>query len=94
MNIRTVNSIRLINSPDFKSTFFDAIELDVIQLTVEMTKNIKTSKDLMFRIKDYFGEAGLVEIVGTISGYNMVSRFLVALDITAEGELPKAPSQP
>lgn len=48
-----------------------------------MTKNIIVPRDLMFSLKTSLGDQALVELVGVISGYNMVSRFLVALDITA-----------
>jgi hypothetical protein len=63
------------------------MELDIIQLTVEMTKNVKTTPELMARLKETLGgNAALVEITGVIAGYNMVSRFLVAMDITALNE--------
>ena len=66
---------------------FDAVEMDIIQLTTEMTKNVKTSPALMMRLQESLGSsAALVEITGVIAGYNMVSRFLVALDISAVGE--------
>lgn len=53
----------------------------VIQLTIEMTKNIKVPNDLMRSLKETLGDQALVELVGIISAYNMVSRFLVAMDI-------------
>lgn len=48
-----------------------------------MTKNIEVPRDLMQALQIALGDQALVELVGVISGYNMVSRFLVALDITA-----------
>lgn len=51
-----------------------------------MTKNVKVTRELMISMRDVLGAQALVELVSVISGYNMVSRFLVALDITAEGE--------
>jgi alkylhydroperoxidase family enzyme len=47
-----------------------------------MTRNIKVPRELMVSLKESLGEQALVELVGVISGYNMVSRFLVALEIT------------
>lgn len=72
---------------------FDPLERDIIQLTIEMTKHVKTSPDLMRRLQgegssSLGGTTALVEMTGVIAGYNMVSRFLVAMDISAarEGE--------
>ena len=48
-----------------------------------MTKNIKVPRAIMISLKELLGDQALVELVGVISGYNMVSRFLVALEITA-----------
>lgn len=81
-----VAAIRAINTEAFDTSHFDSLELKVIQLTVEMTTQISTSKDLMQALKIELGDKQLVELVGVISGYNMVSRFLVAMEITADGE--------
>jgi alkylhydroperoxidase family enzyme len=81
-----VLAIRLINTDSFDRSCFDSLELAVVQLTIEMTTKIETSKQLMRELKTILGDKQLVELVGVISGYNMVSRFLVALDITADGE--------
>mmetsp|Transcript_9518 Transcript_9518/g.14324 ORF Transcript_9518/g.14324 Transcript_9518/m.14324 type:complete len:184 (+) Transcript_9518:49-600(+) len=81
-----VEAIRNINTDQFDSSSFDSTELQVIQLTIEMTKNITTSRDLMISLRSILGKQELVELVGVISGYNMVSRFLVALEITPDGE--------
>lgn len=85
-------AIRDIDSPSFhesSSQYFDDIERNVIALTVQMTRDIKPSREVLVALRDVLGETGLVEMVGTIAGYNMVSRFLVALDITEEGECDK-----
>jgi alkylhydroperoxidase family enzyme len=78
---------RQAKTPLLSWSCFDSMELDIIQLTVEMTKNVKTTPELMARLKETLGgNAALVEITGVIAGYNMVSRFLVAMDITALDE--------
>jgi alkylhydroperoxidase family enzyme len=38
----------------------------------------------MKRLKKTLGDRQLVELVGVIATYNMVSRFLVALDVTPD----------
>ena len=90
---KQLEAIRCVGTPSFHDRFcsapepvFDATESHVIQLTIEMTRDVKPSREVLLWLKEEFGQAGLVEIVGTIAGYNMVSRFLVSFDITSEGE--------
>jgi alkylhydroperoxidase family enzyme len=51
-----------------------------------MTNDIKPKQEVLRALKCHMCDKDLVELIAVISGYNMVSRFLVALDITAEGE--------
>jgi 4-carboxymuconolactone decarboxylase len=53
----------------------------VLDLTDAMTRDIIVGDALMARVRQRFDAQGVVEIVATIAAYNMVSRFLVALDI-------------
>ncbi len=53
-------------------------QLVVLALTQEMTKFVKVSDETMAKAKQTFSNRSLVEILGTIAGYNCVSRFLVA----------------
>jgi len=64
---------------------FSPIEQAVLQLTREMTLSIHVKERTMERIKSLLNNAQqLVELVGVISTYNMVSRYLVAMGIQAE----------
>jgi alkylhydroperoxidase family enzyme len=64
---------------------FDAAERAVIHLTLEMTRNVEVSDSTFARVKAALpDEQQLVELVGVIAAYNMVSRFLVALGVTPE----------
>jgi hypothetical protein len=38
------------------------------------------------RVRALLPDQQVVELIGTIAGYNMVSRFLVATGVDAEGE--------
>ncbi len=49
-----------------------------------MTQAIEVESDLKARLLRVLEAQQLVELVGVISAYNMVSRFLVALDLHAE----------
>jgi 4-carboxymuconolactone decarboxylase len=53
----------------------------VLELTDAMTREIEVPEALTERVKQRFDARGTVEIVAAIAAYNMVSRFLVALNI-------------
>ena len=72
--------------PSSDPEIFSELERDAIQLTVEMTRGISPSPELMRKLREALGHQALVELTGSIAAYNMVSRFLVAMNITTEGE--------
>lgn len=47
----------------------------------QMTLSVKVSDDVFERLKQYYNTREIIEITATISAYNCVSRFLVALDV-------------
>ncbi len=53
----------------------------VLELTDAMTRDIVVPDDLMLALKQRYDDEQLVELVATVAAYNMVSRFLVALQI-------------
>jgi len=65
---------------------FNGAELATLNLAREMSRNIEVSAATRGAIRAVLPDQQVVEIIATIASYNMVSRFLVALDITAEGE--------
>jgi alkylhydroperoxidase family enzyme len=73
---------------EFKETDgFDTAERAVLDLTVEMTRRIRVSDATFERVRSKLkSDQEMVELVAVVATYNMVSRFLVALDIGAEGE--------
>ena len=60
---------------------FTADEALVLGLADTMTRNIDVPEALMDRLKARLDARGVVETVATVAAYNMVSRFLVALQI-------------
>jgi len=71
---------------------FDDSERAVLRLSVEMTRDVKVSNTTFERVRSVLAdERQLVELVGVIATYNMVSRFLVALEIDMEGALTENP---
>lgn len=74
-------------SSDHPTPCFDERQTAVIALTDAMTTNVRVADDVMERIAQFFDKRGTVELVTTIAAYNMVSRFLVALDIQSDDDV-------
>jgi alkylhydroperoxidase family enzyme len=51
-----------------------------------MTRQVQVAESTLAEARGHLGERQVVELVGTIAAYNMVSRFLEALGINAKGE--------
>ena len=67
-------------------SLFDDVERAALRLTLDMTREVRVRTEVIERARSLLGERQLVELVGTIAGYNMVSRFLVVLGIDDTGE--------
>ena len=64
---------------------FDAAEQATIRLAIEMTRSVQVSDAAFDAARAALGDdRQLVELVGTIAAYNMVSRVIVALAIEPE----------
>jgi AhpD family alkylhydroperoxidase len=77
-------ALRGITSTSFDLEPFDDTERATLALTTEMTKDVTVQPETMKRIKVLMSDQHLVELIGTIAGYNMVSRFFVATGIDPE----------
>ena len=63
---------------------FDATERAVLELTDAMTRDIHFDAAILAAVREQLGERGTVEVAATIAAYNMVSRFLEALQIRSD----------
>lgn len=64
---------------------FSEAEHAVLQLTLEMTRHVQVSHACFQRVQQALGSPqAQVELVGVIAAYNMVSRFLEALQVQPE----------
>ena len=79
-----VEALRLLGQATFPKHLFNSIEQDAAELTLQMTRNIQVHPELMKRLHTELGNTAVVELVSVIAAYNMVSRFLIALDVTPE----------
>ncbi len=66
-------------------SLFDNEERAALMLTIEMTRNVQVSDATFAAVRAALpNEKQVVELVGVIAAYNMVSRFLVALGVEPE----------
>jgi 4-carboxymuconolactone decarboxylase len=54
----------------------------LLTLTDHMTRDVQVPEPVIDALRARFGDRGVVEAVAAVAAYNMVSRFLVALNIT------------
>ena len=69
-----------------RSELFRDADRAVLQLTIEMTRSVAVADGSFDAVHAALGDRQTVELVAVVAAYNMVSRFLVALDITPESE--------
>lgn len=60
----------------------DPAQRTVLELTDAMTREIRVSEELFGRVRAHFDERAVIDLTATVAAYNMVSRFLVALNIS------------
>jgi alkylhydroperoxidase family enzyme len=63
---------------------FDEAERATLALTSEMTRDVSVKRATMKRIRAVLPDDQVVELIGTIAGYSMVSRFVVATGVQVE----------
>lgn len=63
------------------SALFDQQQRAVLKYCDAMTRDIQVTDTVFDAIKPFFEERGIVELTATIASYNMVSRFIEALQI-------------
>ena len=63
---------------------FNDEEKAALALTRELTKKIAVSPATLKKVRSFCNDQQTVELIGTIAGYNMVSRFVVATGVERE----------
>jgi alkylhydroperoxidase family enzyme len=66
------------------STEFSETDKAVLGYTEAMTRDVKVPDEVFAAVRAKFDEKTLVELTATIGGYNMVSRFLEAMEVHQE----------
>jgi alkylhydroperoxidase family enzyme len=65
-------------------TTFSPLEALVAQYAAQMTLTVKVEETVFKHLQTHFNTTELVELTSAIATYNMVARFLVALDVNPE----------
>lgn len=60
------------------------VESLVIRYAAQMTLDVRVSDEVFDALRRHFDETGIVELTSAIATYNMVARFLVALQVVPE----------
>ena len=76
-----VTALRDLSNIAKHTALFEEQELLTIYLSQQMTRDVRVSDELFKQCEQAFPNDQLVELVATIAAYNMVSRFLVALNL-------------
>ncbi|MRD46636.1 carboxymuconolactone decarboxylase family protein [Caenimonas koreensis DSM 17982] len=63
---------------------FNPRERDALAYATAMTLQVQVPDDVFANVRRHFGDREMVELTATIAGYNMVSRFLEAMQIEVE----------
>ena len=66
------------------STTLGPVEKIVIQYAAQMTLDVKVGDKVFSALKQHMDTTEIVELTSAIATYNMVARFLVALEVTPE----------
>jgi len=69
------------------SDLFDARQRAVLAYTDAMTRAVQVPDPVFAAVRAVFDDRGVVELTATIAAYNMVSRFLEALEIHSHDEV-------
>lgn len=69
---------------------FDEFEQSILAYCEAMTHEVNVPNAVFEAVKAHFSERELVELTATIAGYNLVSRFLEAMQIDHEPALTKS----
>lgn len=79
-----LDALDAIDTAHLNTSVFSQAEITTLKLAREMSLNIEVSPATLDELRALLPNEQVVEIVGTIAAYNMVSRFLVALGIGPE----------
>lgn len=83
-----VSEVQLDALEDWEnSELFSPLQRAVLDYTDTMTLDVKVPERVFAEARKHFDERGMIELTATIASYNMVSRFLVALQVEGDDKV-------
>jgi alkylhydroperoxidase family enzyme len=76
--------LEALRDPSNASALFDEQEQAVLNLAIEMTRDVQVTSGTHKALSRHFTNRETVELIGVVAAYNMVSRFLVATGVEPE----------
>ena len=76
--------VKRMESVPIDASMFSEVENATIALAMQMTRIVEVEDTTFATLQRLLGDTQVVELVGVVATYNMVSRFLVALGIEPE----------
>lgn len=78
--------VAVLGDPDkaADSALFDSLEQNVIRYALESTRDVRISEPLAAVLARNLSPTEFVELAAVVAGYNMVARFLLALQVPLE----------
>jgi 4-carboxymuconolactone decarboxylase len=73
--------LELLRRPDPAGDAWSAVQSAVLAFTDASTRGVAVPDDVFAAVRDHLDDRQVVELVATVAGYAMVSRFLVALEV-------------
>ena len=70
---------------------YSVLQREVIRFAIASTRNVQIPDSIFDALKQRMSPTEVVELVAVTAAYNMVARFLVALQVTPETEALSSP---
>jgi len=80
----TMAQLAALRKLEADPNLFDEKERAALQLTIEMTREVRPKQATIDKVRSLLPDQQVVELIGTIAGYNMVSRFVLATGVEIE----------
>ncbi|KAL3708381.1 hypothetical protein TMatcc_006365 [Talaromyces marneffei ATCC 18224] len=82
LHVLKLDTFEKLDSPDLQGEqLLSASQLAALAYADQMTLSVQVGDDVFEKLKQHYNTREIVEITATVSAYNCVSRFLVALDV-------------
>lgn len=82
-----IKALENVDAAVVDKTNFDEAERAVIQLAIEITRNIQVAPKTLAAMRAHLpGDQEMVEMIATIAAMNMIGRFLAATGVELEKE--------